>query len=362
MNKTKITRFIIALTALLPQCAMCQKQEEVLAESHPTRVEAPTSITIDDTNYAWIDDIHTASLSSEDKTKLKKRDMTGFVRLVQEKEQTVLHCFLNVERKREVRGLAVCGGDTYIVDLDTGTRYRTRGAYTPKINNRNIAFKIDNPTIIDIQVYFPPLPPTVKNVKIYGILGWYASGIKLTLNRQNTGGKHGYDKAPTMHTPRLETPANNYNRNDATTYSCYTDAHLVAPMPQYTMAMWRTPKTTYLAIAYEQNWQREYWSFNEGTVLVDDNTGKKYRLRKVQGLPMNETFFIRGLAGDMVAFVLEFDPLPLTTTSVSYHETDSKPFSVWGSNWYGHHISNIPVDMLIDNQKKMEYHKRVIVE
>lgn len=360
MNKPKLIICIIALTALLPQCAMCQKNEKVLAESRPSRVEAPTSITIDDTNYAWIDDIRTVSLSPEDKAKLKKKDMTGFVRLVQEKKQTVLHCYLNVERKREVRGLSVCGSDTYIVDLDTGTRYRSRGAYDPKINERNIAFKVDKPTIVDIPVYFPPLPPTVKNVKIYGILGWYVSGISLKLNRQN--GKHGYDKAPTLHTPKLETPANNYNPNDASTYPCYTDAHLVAPMPEYTMAMWRTPNTTYLAIAYEQNWKREYWGFNEGTVLVDDNTGKKYRLRKLQGLPKDETFFIRGLAGDMVAFVLEFEPLPLTTTSVSYHEADGKPFSVWGASWRGHHISNIPVDTLIDNQKKMEYCKRVIVE
>ena len=360
MNKRLIT-CIAALMMLLPQFAMGQKQGNVLAESYPTRVEAPTRITMDGDDDVWISDLRTASLPPETEKKIKRSDMTGLLRLVEENRRTVLHCYINVARAREVKGLSVCGCDTYILDLDTGTRYRASGAYNPKITGHNIAFKTDRPMIVDIPVYFPPLPPSVKNVKIYGILGWYVEGVRLKLNRQD-GGQHGYDKAPDMHVPKLESQPDNYDPDKATTYPCYTDAHLVAPMPEYTMAIWRTPKKTYLAIAYEQNWRREYWGFHEGTVLVDDSTGKKYKLLGLQGLPMDKTFFIRGLAGDMVVFVLEFEPLPLTTTSVSYHEADGEPFHVWGANWRGRHFTNLSVDRLIDNQKRMKYMKRVIVE
>ena len=79
------------------------------------------------------------------------------------------------------------------------------------------------------------------------------------------------------------------------------------------MAAWFTPETTYLAIAYELNWTKEYYGFQPGTVLVDNATGKKYKLRKVQGLPMKDLFFIHGVAGDMFAMVLEFEPLPIST-------------------------------------------------
>ena len=41
--------------------------------------------------------------------------------------------------------------------------------------------------------------------------------------------------------------------------------------------------------------------------LVDNATGKKYKLRKLQGLPMKDLFFIYGVAGDIFAMMLEFE-------------------------------------------------------
>ena len=55
---------------------------------------------------------------------------------------------------------------------------------------------------------------------------------------------------------------------------------------------------------FRLNWTKEYYGFQPGTVLVDNATGKKYKLRKVQGLPMKDLFFIHGVAGDMFAMVL----------------------------------------------------------
>ena len=110
------------------------------------------------------------------------------------------------------------------------------------------------------------------------------------------------------------------------------------------MALWRTPEATYLAIGYEQNWTTEYWSFGHDIKLLD-NTGHQYKIREVQGLPLDELFFMEGNAGDYVAYVLVFDPLPLNISA-----------------WSGKVIPNLSIQQLRDNQKLFGYHPRIIVK
>lgn len=359
--KKLFSAILLALMTVLPQngTANDKADEWTLATGELTRVSMPTSVNHDQEPSNIITRLHRAALSADEEKKLRNFPFAGFVKLVKEKNQTVLHCYANIGSSQVRRFWLGCE-DTYIVDTKTGTRYRARGTYDPQMWSHNIGFDTEKGTLLDFPITFPPLPDSVREIRIYGVPAWRIHGT--TFRIDNRHDKAAYDKAPNLRVPQLEAPDNGYDPDVQDTYSVYTGAHLVAPMPEYTMALWRTPQTTYLAIVYEQNWAKEYWGYQPGTVLIDDATGKKYKLRKVQGLPMGVQFFIHGVSGDMVAFVLEFEPLPLTTTSISYHEADGKPFRAWGANWHGHHINNLSVAQLRDNQSKMGYYKRIVVK
>ena len=101
----------------------------------------------------------------------------------------------------------------------------------------------------------------------------------------------------------------------------------------------------------------EYWSFPNNTRLIDQS-GKVYKLREVQGLPMNRQFMIKGYSGDYIAFLLKFEPVPLDATTLTFLEPGDAPL---GGNG-GFSIQNLSVDGLRDNQKAFDYHERVVVK
>jgi hypothetical protein len=70
---------------------------------------------------------------------------------------------------------------------------------------------------------------------------------------------------------------------------------------------------------------------------------------------------MNGNAGDYVAYVLVFDPLPLELTKFTYIEPEGEPFNAWGANWSGH-VLPLDVKQLRDNQKLFVYQPRIIVE
>jgi hypothetical protein len=210
-------------------------------------------------------------------------------------------------------------------------------------------------------------------VVVFGIPNWYLTGNKISIRQPHDGSldgtAYGYDAKPQFHKPRLlkEHMYENkpYDRQDWNTWKVLTDAHLIKPLQDGTMAMWLTPEATYLAVAYEQNWTREYWGFSwgdeRGDVLLDD-AGRQYKLREVQGIPQNEMFFMEGNAGDYLAYMMVFDPLPLDITTFTYIEPAGEPLVAWGANWEGSVKHNISVEELRKNQKLFEYHPREVVK
>lgn len=343
------------LMMLWLQTISAEQSDTILYESGMMRVEIPSNNDAFDDNW-----VAPNPVPANQRKGMKRKTMpfAGFVRLVKEEKQTVLHCYVCAGTDELVR-LWLGGQDTYIVDSETGTRYKARGSYDPKLWEQNSGVKTKKGTILDFPIYFPPLPSSLKKIKIYGVPGWGFRGreVRLTSN-----GKRTYDEVPHLRVPQLEKPAHKYNKDDMDTYAWYKDAHLLAPMPEHTMAIWLTPKATYLAIAYELNWTQEYYGVEPKNVIVDNLTGKTYKLRKVQGLPMKDLFFIHGVSGDLFAMVLEFEPLPLKTVSINYIEADGEPFHVWGANWRGEQFYNLSVDEMRDNQKLFEYYERKIVE
>jgi len=286
-------------------------------------------------------------------------------RLTGEGDETVLHCYFHMPAD-EVTNLWLTGEEACIVDRETGVQYRIRRT-EPDTYGKHFDIKAKKGDVIDLKIIFPPLPDTTRMVNIYGVVNWGLLGEPVVLNSRFYGqsGNLDYDTIPQLHKPRLllehmydDLP---YDRQNWNTWKVMTDAHLIKPVADNTMALWLTPEATYMAIGYEQNFATEYFEFMKDTKLVDV-TGRQYKLREVQGIPKDELFFMKGQTGDYIAFMMVFDPIPLDMTTITFIVPSGEPFSAWGANWAGRVFPNLNILQLRDNQRLFNYQPRIIVE
>ncbi len=277
----------------------------------------------------------------------------------EENGKTVLHCMLRMPADA-VSNFWLASDEAAIVDCETGTQYRAIGCLPEEAWKKYFTFRAKKNDILDFQVLFPRLPETVKRVKIYGVPNWALRGgdeFDLTIKQENM---MAMDEAPKMHKPTLVRPANNYTKDSSGSWSVYTDAHTIKPQPEGTMALWRTPDATYLAIAHEQNWMREYYGVEVGGMLIDDS-GHQYKLKELQDYPLGELFWVEGYSGDCVVNVKVYEPLPVNVETITYIEPDGEPFKAWGANWKGTVKHNLNVEGLRANQRLFDYQPRNIV-
>ena len=287
-------------------------------------------------------------------------------RLTEENNETVMHCYFRMPAD-EVTNLWLTSEETCIVDQETGAQYRIRRT-EPDTYRKHFTLRAKKGDVVDLKIFFAPLAETTKEVRIYGLPNWEMMGAPVTI-RYQVSGKYTnvmtYDTVPQFHKPLLEkehmSENKPYDLQNWNTWKVMNDAHLIKPLRDGTMALWRTPEATYVAVGYEQNWTTEYFNFDQRTTMIDQ-TGQQYKLRKVLGLPLDEMFFMKGNAGDYVAFLLEFDPLPLDVSTITYVEPDGEPFNAWGANWTGSVKPDISVQELRDNQRLFEYYPRVVVK
>ena len=288
-------------------------------------------------------------------------------RITLENNETVLHCYLRMPADI-LTNFWLTSEETCLVDTETGAQYRMRRT-DPDIYRQHFDVKAKKGDVVDFKIFFAPLPETTKEVGIYGLPNWNLMGWKeklipysgtLTLTYDQP-----YDTIPRFHKPRLlkehlseDKP---YDLQNWNTWKVLTDAHLIKPQPDNTMAMWLTPEATYIAVAYEQNWTTEYWGFEPGTMLIDE-AGRQYKLREVQGVPLGETFFMEGNAGDYIAYMEVFDPLPLGISTFTMIVPEGEPFNAWGANWSGQVFHNLDVKQLRERQKLFNYYPRIIVK
>ena len=287
-------------------------------------------------------------------------------RLTEENNETVMHCYFRMPAD-EVTNLWLTSEETCIVDQETGAQYRIRRT-EPDTYRKHFTLRAKKGDVVDLKIFFAPLAETTKEVRIYGLPNWEMMGAPVTISYQVSGKYTNvmtYDTVPQFHKPLLEkehmSENKSYDLQNWNTWKVMNDAHLIKPLRDGTMALWRTPEATYVAVGYEQNWTTEYFNFDQRTTIIDQ-TGQQYKLRKVLGLPLDEMFFMKGNAGDYVAFLLEFDPLPLDVTTITYVEPDGEPFNAWGANWTGSVKPDISVQELRDNQRLFEYYPRVVVK
>ena len=278
-------------------------------------------------------------------------------------DETVLHCYFPLSADY-VENLWLASEETAIVDMETGVQYRAKRTF-PDCMRKHISIKAKNNAddeVIDFQIFFPKLPETTKSVAIFGVPTWYMRGSQIQLdNRQPTKDLSiTYDTVPYFKEPRLVRAESNYDRNNHESWPAYTDAHLIKPVKDGTMALWRTREATYLAIAREQNWSREYFGIHKDAKLLTESG--QCSLKEIIGLPIGHIFWIEGYSGDYFAYVLVFEPLPENATTFTFKEPDGEPFNMWGAHWGGQTIRNLNVSELRKNQSLFEYNPRVIKE
>ncbi len=285
-----------------------------------------------------------------------------------------MHCYFRMPAD-EVTNLWLTSEETCLVDTETGVQYRIRRT-EPETFRKHFTAKAKKGDVLDLKIFFPPLPATTKEVVVYGIPNWHLTGagnakIAIRSNRYEVSGTivYDYDTIPQFHKMRIlqEHHRENkpYDKDNWNTWKVLTDAHFIKPVKNGTMALWRTQDATYIAIACEQNWTREYFLFRWGNqyadVLVDD-AGRQYKLREVVGVPKDEYFFMQGNAGDYIAYLLVFDPLPVDLETFTYIEPEGEPTKAWGASWAGSVHHNIKVQELRKNQHLFNYHPRIVVE
>ena len=291
-----------------------------------------------------------------------RNDLIGlFWELKEEDNQTVLHCYFTMPA-HPVKRMWLGGEETYIVDEETGVHYKPR-VTTPDVMQQYFTVQAPKDSLIDFTITFPPLPESTQYISITGVPNWglYDSGNSIKINRRGLENAE-YDQKPNIRVPQLKQPEQNYNKDDADTWAYYHKVHTIKPLEnQKTFALWRTPEATYLAKPHNQTWTREYYGYDDTTFLLDGN-GNQYKIKGIQGIPMNHLFWVEECAGDWFALVLEFEPIPLDVTHIHYIELDGEPFNAWGANPKGQQIMNMEVETLRENQKLFEYVERKIVE
>ena len=286
-------------------------------------------------------------------------------RLTDENNETVLHCYFTMPAD-EVTDMWLASEETCLVDQESGAQYRIRRT-EPETYRKHFTIKAKKGDVVDLKIFFAPLAETTKEVRIYGVPNWGMMGTPVTVRHEAFGTfvYQEYDTIPQFRKPHVElehmSEDKPYDMQNWNTWKVMTDAHLIKPVKDETMALWRTPEATYLAIGYEQNWTTEYWSFGHDIKLLD-NTGHQYKIREVQGFPLDELFFMKGNSGDYVAYVLVFDPLPLDISTITYIEPEGEPFNAWGANWSGEVISDLSIQQLRENQKLFDYYPRIVVK
>ena len=281
--------------------------------------------------------------------------------LTDEGDHTVLHCYLFMPADI-VTNLWLGNKESVILDKETGIIYQSQGSIPENCYNKVFSVSAKKGDVLDLQILFPRLPKSARKLSIFGVPAWHMRGYDVSNNiySDDETGQQEFDTIPNFHMARMVRNAVDYDKNNSDSWAVFQDAHLIKPLEENTMALWRTPDATYLAVATEQNWYREYYGRGGNNILLDQQ-GHQYKCRNVMGYPNDLLFWLEGYPGDYFAIVLVFDPLPSHVEILTYVVPEGEPFSAWGANWSGQVISNLSVEQLRENQRLFEYHPREVV-
>ena len=244
--------------------------------------------------------------------------------------------------------------DTFIMDLETGTRYKVRSArYGCKLGVTNV-IKGMKDQWAHFQLVFPRLPRSVTRVMLYGLPaielnGEYSFEVKdmepVVSEKESGMYPELYDsplaeydrEAPSIRRPRVVRGDNNFSLSDTSTWAVYADLQRVHPlghedMERHSIALWCLKDTTYVTQIVELKEKRTpfQYGFQDCIILCTDSVDigdlndqgfrLEHGLRPYEVMPCNadkpRKFFIEGMPGDFVMFVFKFPALKLGTDNL----------------------------------------------
>ena len=381
--KRIVTLSLMAIACLSMQA---QKHDVVILSEGGTWVEGPSVATKKKTSVAvwprtekddwWepsglvVENVPTVKdkdiLECYDETDASATPMMW--RLTEESGETVLHCYFHMPADI-VENFWLTDEEGCILDRETGISYRARRT-APDCYYKRFTIQGKKGSVLDFKIFFPKLPASTKKIAIYGVPNWRLRGLQMELMRQPSewftdtlvvGGEGNYDEVPQFHHPTQIADGKNYDKDNFFTWSEYTDAHLIKPTPESTMAMWLTPEATYVALATEMNWRREYFGRGGDTFLMDES-GHQYKCKGVLDYPNDKLFWVQGYSGDFFAIVLKFEPVSPDIETIHYISPEGEPFNAYNASWSGDVRTNLSIKKIRENQKLFEYFPRKMVE
>lgn len=375
--------FILILLTIICIATYAQEKENIRIRAigkttlaghpRPTRYEKDRNLSIvkwPDTEYQeWHDTIgivKNVPTINNNEVSFPWDDYRGFTpmtwKLVDEGRNTVLHCYMKMPSDI-VTNFWLGSGETVLLDQETGIIYQPKATVPAECYNKVFSIESKKGSVLDFQIVYNRLPDKARKLKVYGLPEWKMRGTDIQRDMVTTMplGAPDYDQVPKFHLPKLVKDSLNYDRNVNQSWAVYKDVHTIKPVENGTLALWRTKDATYLAMATEQNWYREWWGYGGNSVLMDD-IGHRYKCKGLVGFQNDRLFWVEGYPGDYFAIVLIFEPIPLDLDTFSYIEPEGEPINMWGANWSGEVRSDLKVSELRQNQKLFNYHKRIVVK
>lgn len=139
-----------------------------------------------------------------------------------------------------------------------------------------------------------------------------------------------YDDRPYNEKPIMERPAwPNYDIDNQNSFAVFSRimpvkefnlGHQITiigqskPNERYTL--YRCKEATYITVDYlvPQDWY--FFCWYEGSCIIDCDTGDEYMLRELEHLPLNQCFWVHGMAGKWARFVEVYPPLPASVRRI----------------------------------------------
>ena len=152
-----------------------------------------------------------------------------------------------------------------------------------------------------------------------------------------------YDERPENKQPVLERPAwPNYDLNNDRSFAAFSHiqtappesgTYLVKENGTHTnsrITLYRCKEATYLCYDWDVPTYQDWWFFrcNEGSAIIDADTGDRYLIQRVEHFPMNQCYWIYGQSGETIRQIDVYPPLPLSVKNIQIYEPDA-PSRKW---------------------------------
>lgn len=162
--------------------------------------------------------------------------------------------------------------------------------------------------------------------------------------------------APDILVPEVESPSSGYRDDNYRTFAVYRHFQTTPAPPDFNpydkYALWCLEDRTLLVKITYMFADKQYMRMNSRSCIVNSMTGECFYPTKAQGLPTDETFWIKGYKGNYICTVTEYPALPLNCTRINLVSGPVLDKIPGTTGWAApESIVDVPVSVLQSNQR-----------